>query len=251
MKSIYDIPLYYISFKKQPEYETHLHDIGYQTVRHKPAVDGRKLDPKDLRNHGIISIRSYNDLIRGREEHSGMPSLGAIGCFLSHYEIWKTCIKENYPYMIILEDDADIKPISHTVSNDILKFLKTPNSVYVSSFKFYTDKIRVMMGLHYYIVSLGACKELVKHVFPIDVQVDFYVSHLADIGKINLKAESLFGQKAHQTSIQDTCVKCDLPSDKGYYDSIRAIIIGLGVISIIMFILMGYVLYKYKKRIKN
>lgn len=51
----------------------------------------------------------------GRTERSRI-SLGTIGCALTHLSLWKLCVDNNYPYIIIADDiiikrlnDKDIK----------------------------------------------------------------------------------------------------------------------------------------------
>jgi len=76
------IPVYYIGFTKNTNLENSLNNIGFKNVNYFKAVDGRKFDVGELIENNIITIRSYNDLIFGRHEHSGMSSLGAVGCTL-------------------------------------------------------------------------------------------------------------------------------------------------------------------------
>ena len=104
---IYDIPLYYISFTPKEELENKLKSIGFKNINHFKAIDGRKFDPKELVDNKIITIRAYNDLLSKRSEHIGISSVGAVGCTMSHYELWKKCSKE-LDNIIIVEDDVDI-----------------------------------------------------------------------------------------------------------------------------------------------
>ena len=100
------IPVYYIGFNKNTKLENNLSGIGFKDVNHFKAIDGRKFVVDDLIENNTITIRSYNDLIFGRHEHAGIPSLGAIGCTLSHLSLWKLCVDFNMPYIIICEDDV-------------------------------------------------------------------------------------------------------------------------------------------------
>lgn len=66
-----------------------------------PAVDGTQLKPEDLVQLGIKQLPGYLDPILKRN-----MKLGEIGCFLSHYNIWKQIVKYQYDRVIVLEDDV-------------------------------------------------------------------------------------------------------------------------------------------------
>jgi hypothetical protein len=218
---VFDIPLFYISFNKSDEIEKHYHDNGFKYVSHFSAVRGKQLDPKKLLDDNIISLRSYNDLVNGRIQHSGIPSLGAIGCSLSHYELWRTCLDKQWPFIIITEEDNRIiKPIKITVKPDTL-FISTK-----------VDSNKRFFGSHFYIASNIICQTLISNFFPIDVQVDVYMSHLAQIGLINLNSSIVSKQKNDKSSIQDTCITCFLPRKTIYY--VLVIIVIIAIVYIIM-----------------
>jgi GR25 family glycosyltransferase involved in LPS biosynthesis len=238
---IYLFPLYYIGFNRNLILENNLKLHGFKNVNYFEAVDGRIFNIRKLLDNNIITIRSFNDLMLGREEHSGIPSLGAIGCTLSHYMLWKLCIDKNLPYIIILEDDCVLNDIITTKNlNDIITIISKPNGIFVSTNVYKDNNVTKFIGNHFNIVSKGACKELVKCVFPIDVQTDFYISHLNTIGKINLDGFSIAKQKRHISSIQEyygTCVKCNLPKSMSYYIGGIISMVSIIIITIIITIL--------------
>jgi GR25 family glycosyltransferase involved in LPS biosynthesis len=207
---IYNIPLYYISFTPKEELENKLKEVGFTNINHFKAIDGKKMDPKELVKNNIITIRSYNDLLSKRTEHIGISSLGAIGCTMSHHQLWKKCA-EDLDSIIIVEDDADI---NKKLSEDDVKFIETSmkkeNSCVISPV--YHDS-KYLWGLQFYICNKGMCNELIKDTFPIDVQTDAYIYHLAKMNRVNIDLKYIYGQKIHVSSIQDLCVKCFLPNN--------------------------------------
>ena len=48
-------------------------------------------------------IQSISKVKKGR--------LGVLGCFLSHYGLWKECVEENIPYLILEHDGYFIRPL--------------------------------------------------------------------------------------------------------------------------------------------
>ena len=230
---IYSIPLYYISFNKNTELEKNLVKTGFNNINHFAAVDGRKLKPDQLIEDGKISIRAYNDLIFGRHEHSGLPSVGSVGCTLSHYSLWKKCIDDNLPYITIAEDDLYIdRKLSTNDEQNIKNAIQTKNGLFVSSI-IDRNAENMFMGLHLYFLSNECCKQLVKYTFPIDIQTDFYVSNLARRKKINIEGYIIGKQKIHYSSIQDMCVKCYLPKKSGIYILIGTLILFFSIFSMI------------------
>jgi GR25 family glycosyltransferase involved in LPS biosynthesis len=234
---IFEIPLYYIDLRKNNKLEFELENIGFKNINFFQAVNGRKLDIKKLREDGIITIRSYNDLLNNREQRSGLSSLGAVGCTLSHYFLWQKCVKDNLNYIIIVENDVDLKKIAEKELKDIQKILSKPKSGFISTVIKKDNNIYDLIGLQFNIFSNDLCKELVKDALPIDVQTDHYIAHLKTLNNLNVEGFNLFGQKKHKSSIQDSCFKCELPKNNIFY---------IIIFIIFILIIIGLVLYFYK-----
>jgi len=244
--NIYDIPLYYINFTKNINLENHLKENGFTNINHFKAINGKKFNPIDLKNNNIITIRSFNDLLNGRDQASGLSGIGCIGCTMSHYMLWKKCIEKNLPYIIIAENDVFLpNKFTNEDIEFIIKTLSKPKSGFFATYKSMNNNIIKMTGLQFYILSNSACKELVKEAFPIDVQTDHYISNLADRNKINIDAKPISKQKVHLSSVQtSTCVKCMLPSNINFYIYV--------CIGILLLVLGCFAIYKkYKSCIKN
>ena len=132
MIDIYNIPLYYIGFNKKPKLEEQLKKVGFKDINYFKAIDGRKMNVEKLLKDGIISIRAYNDLVYGREQHTGISSKGTIGCTLSHFELWKKCSNE-LPFIIIVEDDLFLEKIDKKSEDKIKETLNKVNGIFISS----------------------------------------------------------------------------------------------------------------------
>ena len=215
---IFSIPLYYISFERNIEFEKKLKLIGFKYVSHFIAIDGKQFDPKKLVMSKYITIRTYNDLLTVRTQHTGIPSLGAIGCTLSHLMLWKKCLHDEYPYIIIVEDDANFnQPFTKSDIIDIKKCITRPFGIWMSTHVGQHYNLLTLIGTHFYIASKQACTQLVKYALPIDVQTDAYIAHIANMGMINLCDGSIVSQSFHISTIQNACVKCYLPDHTEYY----------------------------------
>lgn len=216
--NIYSIPVYYISFGKNLELEKRLIEQGFTNINHFEAIDGKKLKRKKLKKKKMITVRTYVDLINKRGETWGIPSLGAVGCTLSHNELWKKCVNENMEHIIIVENDVVFK---NKFSDDDIEFinnsLSDPQSSFFGSKTYIENKMNRIDGTQFCILSKYCCKELTKHVFPIDVQTDVYISNLKNIGLIKFKCKFLTSQKLHNSLIQTICLKCNLPNTNLFY----------------------------------
>lgn len=232
MVDIFSIPLFYISFNRSKEIEQHYHDYGFKNVNHFNAVNGKKFDIDKLRQNNVITIRSYDDLKSGRRQHSGMPSLGAIGCTLSHYELWKLCIENNWPFIIIAEQDNRMSRIlTNEDVRDITSSITKPTGMFLSTSISQQDHRKHFFGTHFYIASLEACKVLVQNCLPIDVQTDWYISHLGTTNDISIEGYRISHQKGFSTNIQtDNCLICRMPTGKLFYISIILLVVILVVL---------------------
>ncbi|KAI5612643.1 procollagen galactosyltransferase 2, partial [Silurus asotus] len=82
------------------------------------AVDGKYLNSSQLQVLGIEMLPSYEDPYSGR-----VLTKGEIGCFLSHYNIWKQVVERRQKQVLVLEDDvrfeANFKRRLNTIMDDV------------------------------------------------------------------------------------------------------------------------------------
>lgn len=64
------------------------------------AVDGKALNTSDIDSMGIKMLPGYKDPYHGRP-----LTKGELGCFLSHYNIWKEIVERGLQTSLVLEDD--------------------------------------------------------------------------------------------------------------------------------------------------
>ena len=232
-----DIPIHYISFNPNNDLEQSFKNNGMTNIQHFKAVNGKKMDLKLLYNSGELSTHSLYTIQNSRCSGIDMHSKGAIGCYLSHYELWKYAIEQNIPYIMIAEDDFRMKNVKpeyiESIQNQIYKFHnQTPKSVYLMDYHSSNLRYTSLDSSHFniidrfygtgcYIISLEACRELVRKALPMSTQVDSYMSIMQQnkyVQIYGLKDRwSYFIWDTLNSSIQDVCVKCILPHHYGYY----------------------------------
>lgn len=74
-------------------------------VKIADAVDGKALNTSHLKALHIEMLPGYHDPYSGR-----ILTRGEIGCFLSHYNIWKEVVDQGLKKVLVLEDDNRFKP---------------------------------------------------------------------------------------------------------------------------------------------
>lgn len=80
-------------------------DLLGMEVEHFAAVDGKTMSEEWIKQQGIEFMPGFVD-----PYHDRPMTYGEIGCFISHYMIWKKMIEENLELVLILEDDVKFEP---------------------------------------------------------------------------------------------------------------------------------------------
>jgi hypothetical protein len=235
MLDIFKIPLYYIGFDRNKKLEVNLKKVGFTNVNYFKAIDGRKMNREKLLSENLISIRAYRDLKHGRDDFSGISSMGTIGCTLSHLKLWKKCAK-SLDHIIIAEDDLFLPQLSKKDIQNIQTSISKPKGAFVSTYVKKGQKF--MRGLHFYILSKEAAYELQKNALPIEIQTDVYVATMNNTNQISVEGYKIGTQT--RNSILDgstgdglSCIKCILPKGWSFY---IGVVLGIIVIIILLIV---------------
>lgn len=100
--------VYLINLERRPERRVRMEycfdelGIAFERV---PAVDGKNLNDSYIEEHGIRMLPEYRDPYHGRP-----ITAGEIGCFMSHYNIWKDMLVNQHRLAIVFEDDIRFEP---------------------------------------------------------------------------------------------------------------------------------------------
>jgi GR25 family glycosyltransferase involved in LPS biosynthesis len=184
------------------------------------AIDGSTLNLSKLIKENIIGeigIKSINN--KKRKFHYELTNLNAIGCFLSHYYLWKQIINNKEDNFIIFEDDTifnkiTLKEINYRLSiipNDWdIYILSNPNICY-SKIKIKNNlfKVKRFFLTNAYIINKKAIRKIFETntIFPINQQIDSYLSELAQDFNLNIYVHDKFNffnqSNKFNTDIQD------------------------------------------------
>ena len=217
--------IYVINLKNRPKRLNAFkkyYKLNHEFIVHT-AVDGNELDINYMNSiigiEGKKTIDNYYKYKIIRKNHYELPSYGAIGCYLSHVNLWKEIINNNIKNVIIFEDDANVSNIDY---NNLIKRLNLlPNKwdIYLlNNPKYCYEKIKVenkhnlykvkrFFQTHAYIININACKKIIDSgfLFPINQQIDSFLSELAIMNKLNIYIHdklSYYDTISQQTDIQ-------------------------------------------------
>ena len=159
-----------------------------------------------------------------RRCHEQLGSWNAVGCYLSHILLWNQLLKnETIDRMLIFEDDITFEnnfiDRYQTYMNNLpddfdIAFLDVNlRSKNVTKINNYVNKIQnSFYGLHAYIISKKCAKAFLSKIFPIEIQIDSYMSFFAQMNALNLYIPTvkLCSQTIHFSSIQSGCDICHI-----------------------------------------
>lgn len=158
------------------------------------AYDSNKLNIKDHIDFSQYVRVLHTDLFDERYYHKDFTK-NAIGCFLSHIDIYKCLIEDpDADYYIIFEDDA--YPTTKNIQSIILNIIESQDShswdIYLLGGYIFEsaycnihlcNQVYYFWGTYAYIISKQAAKKILKHIYPIDMQID---SKLSKMSKQNI-----------------------------------------------------------------
>jgi len=184
------IPKFIISLDKNKERQDYLKKEVYPKMTNYlkcAAFDAELDDPNEIlkENNIFLSDTFYDKCNEGQ-----------LGCYLSHFQLWKHIIKSNIDLAIVLEDDVKIYNNFNKIIDIIYENLPVKFD-YVHLF-IHPDKQNIQyldgkegdiipaednFGTVAYIVSLRGAKRLVKLTellkiqAPVDRQINFCIQH--------------------------------------------------------------------------
>jgi hypothetical protein len=106
-----------------------------------------------------------------------IKGLGAVGCFLSHRQVWKDFLSSTAPVALVLEDDLDEKDVEK-LSEYVYPYLKHQQWDFVLLGWVGTlgNPRKHFTGTHAYMMSRAMATRLVQHSYPLNQQVDYYMN---------------------------------------------------------------------------
>lgn len=144
-------------------------------------------------------------------------SIGMISCFLSHIQVWKEGIHNQYDSIIVLEDDVFMnEDFSEQLSNVLNSLPEDYDFAFLGYYKHTTNKIDYIdnehwqlcsswHGAHCYLINLKSMKDKIYLFNDMKYQIDFQIRYLSN--KNNINTYFLKDSIAHQIGFDTTVQK--------------------------------------------
>ena len=157
-------------------------------------------------------------------------SISEIGCYFSHYRVWRIALEKAWPYVLILEEDAYPTDCFRTVIRHALK-IKDPDAVVMlfhevskesRTLHTWEDGVRLIKGTRRggfssmgYILFRGALQKLVASMNICQMPVDHFYdySFLTRVNSYTLKPYAVKNSKAYYSYIEGDRIR--IPSFGG------------------------------------
>lgn len=193
----------------------YIKSFGFNDVEIFKAVDGSKIE-SEMEN--LLSPWSYHVITQKipRKYHAQLPSKGAVGCYLSHIEIWQELVNSKEEYAVIFEDDIVFEKTFNSDQIELppdfdMYFLGVSWEESKSQSKLSYRKIKSQFfGTHGYIITRQCAMRLLQFALPIEIQIDAFIYMM--MSRLNLivyvSNDNICSQKQHMSNIQTLCLLC-------------------------------------------
>jgi len=212
---------YIINLKRRPErFKSFMKSYNKNKFNFKVekyhAVDGSKLDIKKV----PISPTGLKDLeeskINGYRTKHYQLTPGAIGCYMSHVNVWKQIKDSDGLGALVFEDDSILDADFVNKTEQILEEVNNVDPYWDILFlggrrNKYTPvsenllKVHKFYELHAYIIRKKAITKLLTNdlIFPIEQQIDSLLSDKSDVINMYIVKKNIVNQGgSHPTDIQ-------------------------------------------------
>lgn len=125
---------------------------------------------------------------------------GEVGCFASHYHLWKKCVDMDEP-IIIAEDDVRLNENKYETIYNVFKNNSFNKIDFLSLLYLYNNGIKTknksfnrigdhFMGMIMYYITPSGARKLIAQALPIHMCADSYIAMMSSMNEINAYAIS-------------------------------------------------------------
>ena len=201
-----------------------LHNKNYYDIIRFNAIEIKTLD--QVKKY-VIPQSIYPIIKRQRTAHNQL-SMGAVGCYLSHLELYKKLLSINDDYIFILEDDT--YP-SLTLQQLELKINPPPNDwdiiliggIYKKKRPINENYVEIdsFILLHAYLIRKKCIEKIVNRALPMTQQIDWWLSDLAAAKEIKIYGLTNTNWKQNP-SINDTNIQTPMVIIEKFTNNIQS-----------------------------
>lgn len=198
------------------------------------GVDGKTLDY--MNDPRISTMTKRTIKLHQKRSHSDIDTVGGVGCAMSHAAVWKWMVETQQEACLVFEDDALVPPDFIQQANKMIS-----ESAILPNFKKWNmwliggkweeqtplteesptsplSSISSFLCIHAYVITLPTAQQFLDHVFPIECQVDTWMSVYCYLHKLRIlgsKTFQIYQNGVVKTDIQnkEECIICDVPTN--------------------------------------
>jgi len=184
-------------------------------IERVPAINGKLLDPTQINMTDKSKKELLNNFDSGfRTKHYEL-TVGAIGCYLSHIQVWNKILENDDECAFVFEDDAYIPENFAHKTKELLKIVPKFDILMlgIKSIKSETlvgyKKVKKFWWTHSYIITKSCIKKILTDMLPISQQIDSQLSDLSNKIVILAPIRNISTQNTYtnKTDIQSMPVK--------------------------------------------
>ena len=176
-----------------------LRGYGFEGVERWPAVDARKLGRGDV--HRLVKSDGIAPIWENRRTEHHQLSIGAVGCYLSHLQLWERLWRSSDVRMLVFEDDTNPTMTSDEVDALLVELPGDCDILLLGVFEEHDRSKRPVLrkltsqfyGMHAYIIHRRCVPTLLARALPMDMQIDSWLSKLAESGTVGIYTVSHSG----------------------------------------------------------
>ena len=172
---------------------------------------------------GLLSLRARADVRGERVQHAALSGLGAVGCAVSHFSVWSDFLQSDADVCLVLEDDLHPRG-AETLDKGVDHFLGRKD--WDIALLGWCDRLpprrrdgslvpfpasQGFAGAQAYMLTRTAAEELTRHLFPLEIQVDFAMQGIADAQGLRIVPSPLpkLRQKLTGSDVFRVCLLCE------------------------------------------
>lgn len=166
-----------------------LSSFRFTDVERWPAIDARRMHRSEVER--LVRPEERAPIWSNRRTKHSELSIGAVGCYLSHIQIWASLYRDP---VVIFEDDTNPTLTAGEVDAvltdlpgdwDIL-FLGVWSEHHDRGKGLSVQRIEQFYGMHAYIINTRCVPALLKIALPMSMQIDSWLSELAIRGSLRI-----------------------------------------------------------------
>lgn len=228
-------------------------DVQTDSIRRSlliPSVQAVPAHRGDV-DHATLPLYTRHIMRWGRHDHMQIPNPAAIGCLLSHADLW-TVIANQTELVAVFEEDTVITPDSlttleelwHDVSNHSWSILMLdPGHINTEGPWQHIGTVAAQcrlkghctwLGTRGYVLTPHGARALLDNVYPLTVQVDSLIGLVAafdpDFHMLWSRQTVVAKNSTMPSKIFDGCVKCMMPTGIWIYMIVSVALLGLTIV---------------------